>query len=153
MADNNKQFGSFYHGFVSLGMIGLLVFAGCGKSGPPRYDLSGNITWGGKPIPAGSITFMPDQTQGNSGLAISAKIQDGQFDTTLDGEGHLGGPHTVKVIALDGKPSDEFSEGVPIFPPYEMELDLPNDDGTQDIEVPADWVAPPQGSQPVDYGP
>jgi hypothetical protein len=129
---------------LALVLVGLLVLAGCGRGGPPRYDLSGKVTHGGQPIPAGSVTFIPDKSKGNSGPAISVKIKEGQYDTSREDVGHVGGPHIVKITALDGKVSDEFSEGNLLFPDYEMSLDLPKEDGTQDLDVPADWVMPPQ---------
>ena len=137
---------------VALALVGLLVLTGCGDSGPPRYHLSGTITHGGQPIPAGSITFMPDTTKGNSGPAVSVDIVDGRFDTKVKGKGHVGGPHVVKVIALDkaADGDDEFGGSFPMFPPYEMNVDLPAEDGTRDLEVPADWVAPPPGSTPIE---
>ena len=36
----------------------VLVLAGCGRqSGPPRHELSGTVTFDGKPVPAGEIQF------------------------------------------------------------------------------------------------
>ena len=89
----------------------------------------------------------------NTGPAGSAKIKHGRFDTKRDGEGHMGGPHIIKIIALDGDATEEFSEGVPQFPPFEVSLDLPRENGSRDIEVPADWVPQPQRSRPGGDGP
>jgi hypothetical protein len=116
-------------------LAGLLVLAGCGESGPPRYDLSGSVLYGGAPIPAGSVLIAPDAAQGNSGPAISVKIQNGKYDTKEQGVGHVGGPHVLTVSGMDG--------GVRLFPPYEIKADLPKQEGVQDLEVPADWKNPP----------
>jgi hypothetical protein len=135
----------------ALGSL-LAGMSGCGSDGPPRYHLSGSVTYGGQPIPAGSVTLIPDSAQGNSGPAVSVPIENGKFDTRSSGTGHVGGPHIAKITALDGKGGDEFfPQGQPMFPDYEMPVDLPEQDGTQDLEVPADWKAPsePQRQQPT----
>jgi hypothetical protein len=138
---------------LALAAGGLLVLAGCGESGPPRYDLSGKVTHGGQPVPAGSVTLVPDTSKGNSGPAGSAEIKGVQYDTSQGGTGHVGGPHRVKITGLTGETSeDEFAIETRLFPDYEVELDLPKEKATQDIDVPGDLVMP----KPVpvtDHGP
>lgn len=46
---------------------GLLLAEGCGKSGVERHNLSGQVTFRGKPLPAGLIVFEPDSRDGNEG--------------------------------------------------------------------------------------
>jgi hypothetical protein len=130
-----------------------LLLTGCSDGGRPRYHLSGQVTWRGEAIPAGSITLTPDSSQDNRGPAISVPIQDGRFDTKQQGEGHVGGPHVVKIIGLDGNVSEDFSEGMPLFPPFETKRDLPQQASSQDIEIPADWAPMPQMTRPFDSGP
>jgi len=132
---------------LALAACGLAIVVGCGEEGPTRYQLSGKVTYGGQPIPAGSVTFIPDSSQGNSGPAASVDIVDGAYDTTT-GKGHVGGPHLVKITALDGKTSDEFPKGMPMFPDYETKADLPKEDGTKDFDVPSDHVMPQQTATP-----
>ncbi|MCH5377175.1 MAG: hypothetical protein JJ992_24700 [Planctomycetes bacterium] len=139
------------HGIVVLAAVSMLVLVGCGPSGPRRYNLSGNVTYGGQPIPAGSITLIPDVTQDNSGPAASMTIENGKFDSSDDGIGHVGGPHLVRITALDGQVSDEFPKGLPMFPPYETKVDLPKENSTQDFDVPKEWAPPPQAPV-VDHG-
>lgn len=139
-----NQFVNSSHRRVSAGMLAtalaaILLTAGCGTDGPPRYHLSGSVTHGGEPIPSGSVMLTPDSSQGNSGPAVSVEIQDGKYDTRREGLGHVGGPHRVTVTALDGQISDEFSAGMPMFPDYEFQFDLPTEDSVQDLDVPADW--------------
>jgi hypothetical protein len=139
---------------MTVALAGLLFLSGCGSDGPPRYHMSGKVTHGGKPIPAGSVMFVPDTNQGNSGPATSVEIREGEFDTKWAGTGHVGGPHRVTVTALDGQESDEFSAGMPLFPDYELELDLPKEKATQDLDVPADWIAEkPKSNAPMSHGP
>jgi hypothetical protein len=52
-----------------------VAFAGCGSNpdeGPTRYQVSGQVTFDGKPVPTGSITFVTP-----SGPSGSAQITDG----------------------------------------------------------------------------
>lgn len=115
----------------------LLVLTGCSRSdGPPRYRLSGTVTHAGKPVPAGSVSFVPDVSEGNNGPGGLAKIKDGRFDTA-EGTGHVGGPHIISVTGMDGVASPDLPRGTPLFPSYKMSVDLPKEDSTQDIDVPA----------------
>ncbi len=125
---------------LAIGIV--LILAGCGDSGPPRYHLSGKVTHGGQPVPGGSVTLIPDTSQGNTGPAASVTIKNGEYDSDWEGAGHVGGPHVVKITGLDGQSSPEFPMGLPLFPEYELKLDLPKEDSLKDLEVPANWVMP-----------
>jgi len=112
-----------------------VLLAGCG--GKKIHDLSGAITFQGKPVPAGHIVFEPDTSAGNSGAAGFATIKGGFYDTRiLEGRGTLGGPHHVRILGLDGKPRGELLNGLPVFPEYSTTADLPKEDATLDFEVP-----------------
>lgn len=139
--------------FALFAATGLIALAGCSGGGPPRFHASGNVTYGGQPVPAGSVTFVPDTSKGNSGPAVSAEIKNGKYNTRGSGTGHVGGPHVVKITGLSGIASDEFSAGEPIFPSYEIRIDLPKKAGTHDFEVPGNWVFPPAPRGPIDPGP
>jgi hypothetical protein len=56
--------------------------------------------------------------------------------------GHIGGPHIVRIIGLNGKPDPEFPRGMPLFPDFELKADLQQKDDTQELQIPADWVMP-----------
>jgi hypothetical protein len=137
---------------LALSLIcGLVLLVGCGKSGPKRYDISGKVTYGGEPIPAGSVTFIPSgENQGPAGTAI---IENGSFDTGSNGTGHVGGTHRVVITGLGGAGGDEFfPDGKPLFQDYEIEIELPEKETTKNFEVPGDLEAPePSGS--MDHGP
>tara|TARA_B100000809_G_scaffold258850_1_gene302766 strand:+ start:1210 stop:1545 length:336 start_codon:yes stop_codon:yes gene_type:complete len=85
------------------------LLAGCGSrsSGPQRYNISGAVTWGGKPVPAGRIIFEPDPSQGNKGPAAYMDIQDGRF-VNQRGKGTVGGNLIVRILGNDGIPVAEL---------------------------------------------
>ena len=122
-----------------LGMLVLvgLSLAGCGRSGPPRYELSGTVTYGGQPLPAGVIFFDPDVRQGNDGPQGFAHIQDGRYDTRQKGKGQVGGPHRVRIFGFDGHPGPELPMGKPLFSEYQADHHLPRENSTRDFDVPA----------------
>ena len=113
-----------------------VALAGCG--GERVYNLSGTVTFQGKPVPAGHIVFEPDASAGNKGPAAFAKIKDGRYDTSiLEGRGTVGGPHLVLIHGRDGIPRGELLSGLPLFRDYQTKVDLPKKSGARDFEVPA----------------
>ncbi len=120
---------------VTLSVFGLVM--GCGGSGgPTRYTVEGKVTFGGKPVPAGEITFEPDPAKGNKGPAGYGIIDDGRYATS-PGKGVVGGPHVVRITGNDGKASGESPYGRSLFESYRVEVDLPKQDTSQDFDVPA----------------
>jgi hypothetical protein len=110
---------------------------GCGKTGPERYELAGKVTFRGQPVPKGYILFAPDK--GNSGPGAKAGIINGSYEM-MPGQGMVGGPHRVTIVGTDGIPFDQGDGvmnpmGKPLFPEYEVSVDLPKQSGTYDFEV------------------
>ena len=126
--------------------LGCFIGSGCGPTGPKTFEVSGAITFDGKPVPAGRIDFFPDFSKGNDGPQGYAIIKDGTFDTRKDGLGHVGGPMVIRIEGFDGKSDNPAFFGTPIFDKHEIKRDLPKDTSVQDLEVPAsaakDFVAP-----------
>jgi hypothetical protein len=119
-------------------VIAAVVSAGCGADGPRRYRLQGQVTFMGKPVPAGTIVFEPDIDQGNDGPQGVAPILNGEFDTARGGRGTVGGPHRVTILGCDATSISETSpQGKTIFEPYVTIADLPKSDGKLDFTVPA----------------
>jgi hypothetical protein len=117
----------------------LLPALGCGQQGPVRFDVSGKVTFAGKPIPDGWVCFTPDTTKGNSGPQGVARIQAGTFNTAgKDGKGITGGPMVVRIEGFDGS-----TEVRHLFAPYETNIDLPHAATTRDFDVPASWADQP----------
>jgi len=122
--------------------LGVLLACGCGGGGgkgggPARYDVSGSVTYAGKPVPAGSITFQPDKAKGNSGPAGFAEIKNGKYDTHSGGKGTIGGPHLVEIAGFDGVKSPGSEQGKELFPEFATTADLPKERTTKDFDVPA----------------
>jgi hypothetical protein len=111
------------------------LLAGC--DGEKTYNISGTVTYQGKPVPTGQIVFEPDASAGNKGAAAFAKIKDGHYDTsTGDSRGTVGGPHLVRIQGRDGIPRGELINGMPLFRDYNTKVDLPKKSGEQNFEVP-----------------
>lgn len=137
----SPQHGLFLRGVLAAGLLSLL--AGCGgPAGPPRYELSGKVTYGGQPVPAGSIMFAPDKSQGNDGPGASVEIKDGVY-RTRPGEGTIGGPHAVTINGFDGKAFQPAGipeinpMGQPLFVNFQTKVDLPKQSSTRDFAIPA----------------
>lgn len=118
-------------------LLTCLVLAGCQPTGPQRFQLSGNITFAGSPVPAGTIVFEPDASQGNDGPQGVAPIVNGQFDTARGGKGTIGGPHRVTILGCDGVNISEVSpQGKLLFEPFITSADLPRERGEMHFDVP-----------------
>lgn len=117
---------------LAVPIVALLV--GCG--GERTYNISGMVTFQGKPVPAGQIVFEPDSSAGNKGAAAFAKIKDGHYDTSSEGRGTVGGPHLVRIHGRDGIPRGELLNGLPLFRDYQTKVELPKKSGEQNFEVP-----------------
>ncbi len=75
-------------------LLDFLCLAGC--SGGSPCSVSGQVTFGGKPIPEGNIKFDPaEESQGSAG---SGKILDGRFEIPLDAGMHAG-KYLVSITA------------------------------------------------------
>jgi len=130
-----------------------LAAAGCSKSGPPRYQLSGTVKFDGKPIPVGFIYFNPDTTKGNSGPGSGAEIKNGAYSTPAGG-GVIGGPMIVKIDGYDGISKDLNGEVVPhgsaLFEAYEVQVDIEKKNGKKDFDFNKASTGPPSSFDPSD---
>jgi hypothetical protein len=110
--------------------------AGCGAS-DKLYDVSGTITFEGKPIPKGLIFFDPDGSNGTPGPQGFANIEDGKFDTAIPGKGKgiRGGTYTIRISGFDGKEGPEAPFGQFLFPEHQFTKELPAHNHTFDYEI------------------
>lgn len=114
---------------------------GCNRTGgPARYELSGSITYDGKPVPVGSILFAPDTSKGNDGPGASADIIDGVYKTRAK-DGTVGGPHVATISGYEKKEGEisplESPMGKPLLMNVRISVDLPKQTATHDFAIPA----------------
>lgn len=90
-----------------LASLSIALLCGCGAKGPVDYPVSGKVTWEGKPIPTGHISFMPTDA---SGVAPdSGTISNGTFDFRAKP-----GPKRIEIRAdRDLGPPDKYMGGTP----------------------------------------
>lgn len=144
---------------MRCGLLSLaLLLLGCGGDGSGRVDIEGTATFDGQPIPFGDVMFVPDKEQGHTGgPAGTAAIHNGKFSTTIEGQGIVPGPHTLRITAYPVMPLamenelEETLEVDPLFVDYTMKADIAGP--TFDIVVPADAegfnVSEAQDTEPV----
>ena len=79
---------------------------GCGPTDPDQANIlpvSGKVTYKGKPVPKGTITFHSD-----GGRMATGEIQeDGSYSLTTarPGDGAVAGHHRVSIVANEGDPT------------------------------------------------
>lgn len=136
MKNNNR---SLHRSLIAV--LSVCLIGGCGSTpeGPPRFQVSGSVTYDGKPVPKGFITFEPDSAAGNKGPGGGAPIVNGKYKTYAD-KGVVGGPHLVKIVGYDGVSAsvegEQLADGKPLFSTYETKFDFPKQNGTRDFTVP-----------------
>lgn len=81
----------------STSIVALAIFGttGCGESGPSRASVQGMVTWEGKPVENGTISFIPL----GEGVAASAKIVGGRY-VIPESEGPPVGPNQVQIFGM-----------------------------------------------------
>ena len=123
---------------LALGTLAILAAPGCDR-GPILFQVTGQVTFGGKPLPAGVIYFDPDYMKKNDGPQGYAHIKDGQFSTrAVGGRGVIGGPHLARIEGFDGQPASELPMGRPLFTNFSQPIDLPKADTQVTFDVPAE---------------
>ncbi|TWT34749.1 hypothetical protein [Blastopirellula retiformator] len=77
-----------------------IASVGCGARGPEMGDVVGSVTYQGKPLPTGTITFMPE-TAGVPTAYANIK-DDGTYEGYTDefGKGVPVGKHRVMIMAV-----------------------------------------------------
>lgn len=118
-------------------LAGLVVAAGCGRqAGPRRYPISGTVTYAGKPLAAGKISFEPDTDRGNTGPGGYGDIVAGRYQTYRS-MGAVGGPHRVVIEGYAGDSPEKWRKRSPLFPAHVTTVELPLERASVDFDVPA----------------
>lgn len=119
---------------LTAAFLAAVALAGCGES-EKLYDVSGTVTFEGKPIPKGLIFFDPEK--GTPGTQGFANIENGKYDTANPGAGKgiRGGTYAVRVSGFDGVQAPESPFGKFLFPEHEFKKDFPAQKQTFDYDV------------------
>jgi hypothetical protein len=97
--------------FAVLAGLVVLAAAGCGKSGPAVYTVSGTVTYDGQTVANGYITFQPeDPTVG----AVANPIEGGRYTVPKVHEGK----NKVKIQATREVPGKKGPMGEPAVEQY-----------------------------------
>ncbi|MCE3017564.1 MAG: hypothetical protein ACK56W_00475 [Pirellula sp.] len=122
-------------------VIGLLLccvtlfVSGC-DSKPPMAQISGTVTFKGKPIPAGNVMFTPDVNL-SGGQIRMFNVKDGAYDSTKDpSPGLLPGKYEVTIQGYDGKQIPNFFQGKQIFNAVKEPFEVPAGTSKKDFVVP-----------------
>ncbi len=119
--------------YVFLLVLALLL-AGCGPSGPERYELTGQVTLNGEPVPSGEIIFEPDPAEGNVGPQSRNIITGGSFETEYD-NGVVPGAVIATIKPHDGNPHPENRFGLPTHKTVQIHFEMPRENTDRNFEV------------------
>ncbi len=143
MKDRCLPLGSFPRNLVCAALLAVCA-AGCGgdSDAPTRYDVSGNITFDGQPVPYGMIVFEDKKT----GYKTACSIDDGYYESQ-SGKGHQGGKFSVNITGFADAGSGG-AEGKRLWNgAWKTEIELPAESTTMDFDVPKAEVQVPAGGQ------
>jgi hypothetical protein len=99
-----------------VALIGVaMIFSACGQSGPEKARVSGKVTYNGKPVPKGTITFVPVAQGGRN--AVGTLETDGSYrlQTEQPGDGAILGEYKVTIYAHDEQVLD-YIPAKPVAP-------------------------------------
>ncbi len=99
-----------------MALLTALALAGCGSTGEGMEAVSGTVTYKGKPVTTGMISFQPVDPKGR--VATSAIGPDGSYtlQTENPSDGALPGQYTVVISAIqtdEGPPPDFINPKAP----------------------------------------
>ncbi|MDZ7616891.1 MAG: hypothetical protein U1E05_07805 [Patescibacteria group bacterium] len=126
-----------------------LPCGGCGgESGPVRYDVVGEVTFNGEPVPMGRLLFTPDTGAGNRNPQGFTHILNGRFATSegTEAKGVGSGAYLLEVHGYDGVPFEGaegmVADGKTLFPPLRTTINMPAANCTMAIDVSMSTGAP-----------
>jgi hypothetical protein len=93
----------------------VLLAVGCADDRPRTAPVEGVVTYLGKPVPNGTVVFVPE-----SGPSATGEIgPDGRYQLTTftKGDGAVPGPHRVMIAALDDMKDRLPEDRSPLPPP------------------------------------
>lgn len=114
-----------------------LAACGCSRGPVTRFDLCGEVTFKGQPVPAGLVVINPDLANGGDGPQGMAEIRAGRYDTRTCHKGAPAGPVVLMIDGFDGLGQPESPLGSPLFTGYRLPVALPREATELNIDVPA----------------
>lgn len=118
--------------FLLIALLSLSM--GCADDG--KFEVSGTVSFKGKPVPAGEIRFTPDK--GNKGPIVLARIKAGKYETPKD-KGLVGGHYQLRIsgygAAGNSKDPTASDFGRPLFSTYREDVEFPKEDFEHNIEI------------------
>lgn len=124
------------NGWLSALALSAIYLGGC-DNGPPRFGLSGNVSYDGMPVDAGNIGFVPIDAA--SAVAAGAEIAKGRYEIPRH-EGLVAG--TYRVVVYAERPSGEQLPSEEGGPPLDvLEQYIPsqyNEASTLEVEIDSD---------------
>lgn len=123
--------------FLCLGLICIAALTvGC-NPGPKVAQISGTVTFKGKPVPAGYVTFTPDVATGTLGQVVGFQIKDGKYDSKANvPPGLPPGSYKIRIGGFDGVKIPMWGQGKQIFNPIEDNCTVIDGSSTKDFEIP-----------------
>ncbi|MDA0835946.1 MAG: hypothetical protein O2955_17725 [Planctomycetota bacterium] len=97
-------------------VLPLFALTGCGKSDLDRANVSGQVSFDGKPIEVGTIAFVP--TGDTKGPVSGGRIENGTY-TLTGAQGAVIGSHKVEITG-----TRKTGEKIPAVPPATGEMEL-----------------------------
>jgi hypothetical protein len=116
---------------LCLGALALAL-AGC-RGG--ALAVTGTVTRGGNPLPAGTIAFEPEPGTGTTGPGASARVQDGKFEIARD-KNLVPGHYVVRVGPEPLGSGADLKTAPPQFKPWETKVELRPGGGPLRFDVP-----------------
>ena len=105
----NTNSGRNNFGLIGMIIAGLLLAGGgCGREKLPTAPATGKVVYNGKPLPYGSVIFVP---KGGGPLARGVIQPDGTFRLSTDGkDGAVIAQHSVRITCYTGQSNEDNSK-------------------------------------------
>jgi len=102
-----------------VGLLSLIALAfipmSCGSDGPEMASVSGSVTYQGKPVPMGTVTFVAKDANHRNAIGYIDANGRYKLQTEVPGDGAQVGEYDVTVYSHDEKILD-YKPKVPIPP-------------------------------------
>ncbi len=92
------------HKSVAILFVFTVLVAGCGQSGPKLYPVTGTVSYQGKPLPLGTVMFVPKEGPPSKPATIDAN---GRYELEV-----VAGPSAVAVTAMPPRPGGRIDPTV-----------------------------------------